>query len=87
MSDNESRYMPVVDKIFRRHMRAGRRVYRSLFRGFCQRGRPYMPGIGTLSDQESISGGIIWSRLDGYGRLHWMVQPLASEYAGVQRDD
>ena len=46
-----------------------------------------MPGIGTLSDQESISGGIIWSRLDGYGRLHWMVQPLASEYAGVQRDD
>ena len=87
MSDNESRYYPTVSTISRRHERAGRRVYRMIFRGFCQRGRPYMPSIGTLSDQEPVSGGIIWSRLDGYGRLHWMVQPLASGYAGVQRDD
>ncbi len=86
MTDTESAWWEGADRARIAHERKGPVVKKMLFRGLSQRGRPYAAGVGVLGEQTRISGAIIWSRVVG-GVMHWIVQPLAYGYMGVQRDD
>ena len=72
---NEQRWEPAVGSAITRLHRDGHDVRRTVFRGLCQRGMPYVADVGVLRDNVRANDALIWYRLHE-GVLHWAAQPL-----------